>query len=106
MISRSQKKLINMNMRAIKHYGIRNQLKHFNTEVFELNETIIGDRDKSEITSEVADVMNLLCQIVYEYELDSDEIEKHMISKMERQMERIDEETESDIQKYIEKILD
>jgi len=103
----------------INHYGIRNQLKHFQSEVYELNEAILiknnsgvlenvidgisrvllttigsdyTDYRRNHIKEEIADVMVILKQFQLYYNISSDEIKKVMKCKVERQIERINNE--------------
>lgn len=108
---------MNGNLRKIiNYYGINTQLKYFQSEVFELNEAIIKDRnsgclenvidnvfrlfaplinttytDKSRehIKEEIADVMVMLKQFQLYYDISTDEIKEVMKNKVARQIERI-----------------
>ena len=102
--------------KIINHYGIDSQLKHLQTEVFELNEAIIENRNigviekfatqmanlletlkngdsvdysKEHITEELADVMVMLKQIQLFYYIPTKDIKKVMVNKTNRQLERI-----------------
>ena len=94
-------------LKIIKHYGERHQQKKLNEEVFELIEAIRDYEEdyikvdcddyftqhlKKHIEEEFADVMVLLSQIKYYYELDSERIKKIMEEKIVRQLERIKNE--------------
>lgn len=91
-------------LKIINHYGIMPQLKYFQSEVFELNEAIItfenGDcwsnsgieLNKKHIAEEIADVMVMLKQFQMYYKISRDEIRDIMKYKIERQLERIDNE--------------
>ena len=100
-------------LKIIKHYGIMPQLKYFQSEVFELNEAIIrkeylpNEKDvdgelfainleieqaKEHITEEIADVMVMLKQFQMYYGISRDEIRDIMKYKIERQLERIENE--------------
>ena len=94
-------------LKIINHYGERHQQKKLNEEVFELIEAIRDyeedyirvdcDKDyvqqfKEHIEEEFADVMVLLSQIKYYYELDSERIKKTMEEKIARQLERMKNE--------------
>lgn len=89
------------------HYGIRKQLKYFQSEIFELDEAIIDYENyeelvdiekntkkdlKSHIVEEIADVTVMLKQFQYYYDISDEEIENIMDFKIERQLERIEEE--------------
>ena len=84
----------------IKYYGIENQLKYIHSEYFELDEAILekekvgaypGVEEKKHITEEIADVMVMLKQIQYYYEIPDEEIEYVMKYKIERQLKRMEE---------------
>jgi len=95
-------------LKIINHYGVSHQLKHFQSEVFELNEAIIRFEEaklnyfegyglaqpdlKEHITEEIADVMVMLCQFKEHYHIDGKEIMKIMNEKIDRQLKRIGEE--------------
>lgn len=91
----------------INHYGISNQLRKFNEEVFELNEALIEheiledcglfkDSDESEtrqhIIEEIADVVVMLLQFKEHYYIGEKDIIKIMNEKVNRQLERIKNE--------------
>ena len=94
-------------LEIINHYGIYKQLKYIHSEYFELDEAII-DAEKfkpksftqlninledyiNHVTEELADVMVMLKQFQYYYEISDEEIEKIMQKKVDRQLERINE---------------
>ncbi len=96
--------------RIISFYGIRNQLRKFNEECFELIEAI-NDYEKQKeacenmgckevhadielilMEEEFADVMVMLEQFKAHYNLDNDNIIKTMKFKIARQLERINNE--------------
>ena len=88
-------------LKIIKHYGIIPQLKYLQSEVFELNEAIInhewlkserGMENISHIAEEIADVMVMLKQFQMYYGINRDEIRDIMKYKIERQLERIENE--------------
>ena len=101
-------------LQIVNYYEIKNQLKYFQSEIFELNEAIIQyemakddnkeriikdgkprwnmDYYKEHITEEVADVMVMLGQIKYYYDLNKSKITKIMNYKIDRQLKRIEEE--------------
>ena len=94
----------------IQHYGIRNQLKKFNEETYELIEAVndyerqkeacenIGcsrihaDKELEHIVEEYADVCVILEQFKAYYNLDNDKIINMMKFKIDRQLERINNE--------------
>lgn len=95
-------------LEIINHYGVNHQQRKLNEEVFELQEAIIncemeldseepklGYNDhKNHITEEIADVMVLLEQFKVYYGISSEEVTKIFWSKVDRQLERIKEESE------------
>lgn len=92
-------------LQIINHYGVLPQLKHFNSEVFELQEAIINaennrligiSRKPSElaiehIAEEIADITVMLKQFQYYYGIEDKDINDIMISKIDRQLNRIKE---------------
>lgn len=96
--------------RIIKHYGIRNQLKKFNEETYELIEAIndyerqkeacenIGcsrihaDKELEHMVEEFSDVCVVLEQFKAYYNLDNDKIIEMMKYKIQRQLDRINNE--------------
>lgn len=107
-------------LKIINHYGVIPQLKYFQSEVFELNESILeyenfiyyspneassimvnGDyftipkyakHLRQHIAEEIADVMVMLCQFKEYYGIDGNEIMKIMNEKIDRQLKRIEED--------------
>ena len=83
--------------KIINHYGINKQLKYFQSEVFELNESIIGyendyeglylGNDTNHIAEEIADVMVMLKQIQLYYDISTEDIKKIMKLKVDRSLE-------------------
>ena len=96
-------------LKIINHYGIMPQLKHFNSEVFELTEAIfqydaqkeacenIGcsrihiDKCKEHIAEEIADVLNMVEQFKEYYHIDGNDILRIMNEKIDRTISRIEE---------------
>lgn len=86
----------------INHYGVKNQLKYIHSEYYELDEAILAnwyDIDGvtdvgyvEHIREEIADVMVILKQIQYFYEIPDKEIDDVMKYKVQRQIERIEKE--------------
>ena len=102
-------------LKIIKHYGINNQQRKLEEEVFELQEAInthelkqsvkyeiplteIVDT-KEHITEEISDVLVLLGQIIHYYEIDKKEIKKFLNYKIERQLRRIENKNYNHIEK-------
>lgn len=92
-------------LKIINHYGVMPQLKYFQSEVFELNEAIIDYNyvelykdspaekyHKGHIAEEIADVMVMLMQFKEYYHIDGNDILKIMDEKINRQIERIENE--------------
>ena len=95
-------------LKIIEHYGVMKQLKYFQSEVFELNEAIIKAEQfhpKSmiqlnasvedyinHIAEEIADVMVMLSQFKEYYHIDGNDIMRIMKEKIERQLDRINNE--------------
>ena len=83
----------------INHYGIKQQLKKFNEETFELIEAVtinevdnfdLVDRELvDKIVEGIADVVVLLKQIQLYYFIDENLIKKIMEQKVDRQLNRI-----------------
>lgn len=100
-------------LKIINHYGVLPQLKHFNSEVFELNEAIfqydaqkqacenIGcsrihiDKCKEHIAEEIADVLNMVEQFMYYYDIDIQDVIEIKHQKINRQLERIENEKDN-----------
>lgn len=89
----------------IKHYGIENQLKYIHSEYFELDEAIIKFENHDfanwtasknmftkDIAEEIADVMVMLKQFQYYYDIEEEDIETIMKKKIDRQLKRMEEE--------------
>ena len=91
-------------LEIIEHFSIRNQLKKFNEECYELEEAILDyqteiayfDEDamtlsiKKHIAEEIADCMVILEQFKLYYEISSEEITKIFWKKVNRTLERIE----------------
>ena len=94
-------------LKIINHYGVMPQLKYIHSEYFELDEAIISyendpevrdeeteENYKRNIAEELADVMVMLKQLQYYYEISDKQIEDIMNFKIDRQLKRIKEENE------------
>lgn len=93
-------------LKIINNYGVIPQLKHLNSEVFELSEAIIEyendcnyvpeletlEEGKRHITEEIADVLVMLNQFVEYYEIQESDIYMIMEQKIDRQLDRMKEE--------------
>ena len=97
-------------LKIINTYGVIPQLKYFQSEVFELNEAIMilehyeeyaNDQDyqitlkrqKEHIAEEIADVMVMLEQFKLYYGISSEEITNIFWSKVDRQINRIENDS-------------
>lgn len=92
-------------LRIINHYGINNQQRKLEEEVFELQEVITIYELKNSVqyeiplteliatkehfTEECADVIVMLLQFMLYYDVDTDELNKMIDQKIKRQLERI-----------------
>lgn len=95
-------------LRIINHYGINNQQRKLEEEVFELQEAITIYElknsvqyeipltelieTKEHLTEECADVIVMLLQFMLYYDVDTDELNKMIDQKIKRQLERIKNE--------------
>lgn len=95
-------------LKIINHYGVIPQLKYFQSEVFELNEAIINHElketvqyeiplteiigAKEHIAEEIADVLNMLEQFMYYYEIDIEDVIEIKHQKIHRQLKRMENE--------------
>ena len=89
-------------LKIIQHYGVNAQQRQFNEEVFELQEAIttlqcrkydIDGDEVDNIAEEIADVLNIIEQFMYYYDIDFDkEILEIKHQKVARQLERIENE--------------
>lgn len=91
-------------LKIIEHFDIRNQLKKFNEECYELEEAILDyqteiayfDEDamtlsiKKHIAEEIADCMVILEQFKLHYGISNEEITKIFWEKVNRTLERIE----------------
>ena len=94
-------------LKIINHYGINKQLKYIHSEYYELDEAIIQyemayrdmcysgeamNNQRQHIAEEIADVMMMLKQFQYYYNISDEEVEDVMKYKVQRQIERIEKE--------------
>lgn len=91
-------------LKIINHYGVKNQLRKFNEENFELQEAIIhakynrvlGISNKpcieavKHIAEEISDCYVILEQFRHYYGISDEEIKKVMKYKINRQLERME----------------
>ena len=86
--------------KIINHYGVIPQLKYIHSEYFELDEAIIECEEsgnnpeyyKESIGGEIADIMVMLKQFQYYYDIEDKQIEDIMNFKIDRQLDRINNE--------------
>lgn len=93
-------------LKIINNYGLIEQLKYFQSEVFELNEAILRYDEaaenffdgkynneeiemKNHIKEEIADVLCMLRQFQYYYRFTDKQIDEIVKFKVERQLERM-----------------
>lgn len=87
--------------KVISKFGLKNQIKKFNEESYELQEVLIyanavlrvGDIDtlKDDITSEIADVLFLLIQFIEYFDIKDFDILDKLVYKSERTLNRMEE---------------
>lgn len=91
-------------LKIINNYGINNQQRKLQEEIFELHEAIIENETlkervsnvvelimmKEHIEEELADCIHVLKQIQYYYKIENEDIEKIIYEKNKRQLERIE----------------
>ena len=84
-------------LKIIKHFGVKNQLRKFNEECFELEEAIIhmqtmdiGFIGKEHITEEIADCLVMINQFIEYYKIDNNDVAKIMQEKTNRTLDRIE----------------
>lgn len=95
-------------LEIINHYGVMEQLKYIHNEYFELDEAIIDYKyvevykespaekyHKEHIAEEIADIMVMLRQFQYYYGIEDEEVKDKMEYKINRQLERINNEISS-----------
>lgn len=80
----------------IKHYGVNNQQRKFNEEVFELQEAIttyeLKKDSKEHIAEEIADCENMLEEFRKYYEIPKSTINRIKLFKQDRQIKRIEKD--------------
>lgn len=94
-------------LKIISTYGVLPQLKYFQSEIFELNESIIKYENipngiyehikneyKEHIAEEISDCFVMLKQFQYYYGIEDKEIEEVMRYKINRQLKRIESEND------------
>lgn len=93
-------------LKIINYYGLNHQLRKFNEEVFELNQAIIQKEypaigrkpesiiefENNHIAEEIADCYVMLEQFRYFYKIDEKDVLKVIQQKIDRQLERINQE--------------
>lgn len=86
--------------KVISKFGLKNQIKKFNEESYELQEalikantlSLISDIDdlKEDITSEIADVLFLLIQFIEYFDIKDFDILNNLVFKSERTLYRME----------------
>lgn len=91
-------------LEIITHWGVRKQLKHFNSEVFELNEAILDyenektnneeliQNDREHIVEEIANCLLMLKQFIEFYGIEEKEIMQVIDFKLDRTLKKVGEE--------------
>lgn len=94
-------------LEIVNYYGIMPQLKYFQSEVFELNESIIkkeieykfeettikrDENNLKHIAEEIADCYVMIEQFRLYYGISSEELKKIMQYKIDRQIKRIEDD--------------
>lgn len=97
-------------LKIINNYSVLPQLKQFNEEAYELIEAIItkefmyqssdttNSMDKfnlEHIVEEIADVLNMVEQFMYYYDIDIQDVIEIKHKKINRQLERIENEKDN-----------
>lgn len=87
---------MNKPLTIINHYGVNNQQRKFNEEVFELQEAItmyeLNPVDLKHIAEEIADCEVLLSQFKEYYNIPNCTITRFKEFKIDRQLKRIENE--------------
>lgn len=106
--------MINKPLKIIRNYGVLNQVRKFNEECYELTEAIIkyeeaklnhfenyDEDDKNlaykNIVEEVGDVLVMVKQFIEYYKIEQSEIDKTMDFKIDRQLQRMEWEDDSNV---------
>lgn len=106
-------------LKILNTYGVKPQLKYFQSEIYELTEAILEKENengldqvirvvanvgralsnqervkdpKDHITEEIADVLVMLEQFRLHYDIDTKDIKKIMDAKIDRQLDRINKD--------------
>lgn len=100
-ISEEERKTKERANKVISKFGLKNQIKKFNEESFELQEALINanalllvgniDDLKEDITSEIADVLFLLIQFINYFNIKDLDILDKLVYKSERTLDRMEE---------------
>lgn len=82
-------------LKIIEHFGIENQQRKLQEELFELQQEITifeqgNNQSYQEITEEMVDVIILLKQLFYHYELNDYQMKQIEERKIKRTLERIE----------------
>lgn len=90
-------------LKIIEHFGVNNQQRKLQEEIFELQEAIMDYKyvevyknspaeiyQKEHIAEEIADICVILRQFMERYDITQDEIADRMADKINRTLERIE----------------
>lgn len=81
-------------MKVFDYFGYENQRRKLNEEVQELNDEILlyekGEGDIKNVINEMGDVCNIIRGFMYAYDISQAELTSSMDDKMDRTVERID----------------
>lgn len=92
--------------KIINNYGTLNQVRKFNEECYELTEAIfdyeytgVANNEKliEHIAEEIGDVLNLVEQFMYYYNIDVQDVIEIKHKKIDRQLERMRWEDDSNV---------
>ena len=88
-------------LKIINHYGVLLQLKQFNYEYQYDACEVIGckehhiEKEKEHIAEEIADCMVMIHQFIEYYEIDNNDVCDIMQRKVDRQLERLNNEKDN-----------
>ena len=80
--------MIKKQLSIINHYGVENQKKKLIEELDELKEALLENNDEMHVIEEMADVLNVMQQIIYKMDYETQILEMQEY-KLDRQIKRI-----------------
>lgn len=93
-------------MKVFDYFGYENQRRKLNEEVQELNDEILlyekGEGDIKNVITEMGDVCNIIREFMFAYDISQEEITSSMDDKMDRTIERINNNYYKKEGKYIQ----